>query len=191
MANIEAGLLILLVFVIAAGSGQAYVESSFQPENWRESLGFGEEKVSTLHFYYHSSLGGNHNATSIQVAQANSTAMSPTFFGALFIDDNPLTEGPDWSSTEVGRAQGIEGFSGKDEAVALMAISFDFTQGTFNGSSFNVLSRNPISEAVRELAIVGGTGAFRLAKGFTMIKTVEFSSANGVTVEFNVTIIHY
>lgn len=190
MANIGAGFLILLVFVIAAGSGQAYVESSFQLENWRENLGFGEENLTILHFYYHSTFGSNHNATAVQVAQANSTAQSPTLFGTLFIDDNPLNEGPGWSSNEVGRAQGIEGFAGRDETVALMAISFGFTQGTYQGSSFNVLSRYPIIEALRELAVVGGSEAFRLATGFAMIKTVEFSLANGVTIELNVTIVH-
>lgn len=70
-----------------------------------------------------------------------------------------------------------------------MAISFGFTQNTYQGSSFNVLSRNPLFEAVRQLAI-GGTAAFWLAMGFAMVKTVEVSSVNGVTVEFNVTIVH-
>lgn len=85
------------VFVIAAGSSQAYVESSFQPDNWGESLGFGKENVASLHFYYHSSLGGNHNPTAVQVTQANSSAQSPTLFGAIFVNDEPLTKGPDWS----------------------------------------------------------------------------------------------
>ncbi|KAE8690667.1 putative aldo-keto reductase 2-like [Hibiscus syriacus] len=48
---------------------------------------------------------------------------------------------------------------------AVMYVDFAFTSGRFNGSSFSLFSRNPSSPPVRELAIVGGRGAFRMASG--------------------------
>ena len=70
-------------------------------------------------------------------------------------------------------------------------MDFGFTQGEFNGSSISVFSRNPITETERELAVVGGRGKFRMAKGFAHLKTyfVNFMSGDAI-VEYNVTVIH-
>lgn len=180
-------LLALFLSVVSARSG--YVESSYNSEVWRASIGLGKEKVTKLHFFLHDSVGGV-NATAVQVAQAITTAQSATNFGALFIDDDPLTEGPEASSMEVGRAQGLSGSTGRDELTLIMAISFAFTNGEFNGSSLSMLGRNPITEPVRELAIVGGTGLFRLAKGFALTRTVELNGLTAIA-EYNVTVVHY
>ncbi|KAG8503706.1 hypothetical protein CXB51_001646 [Gossypium anomalum] len=46
-----------------------------------------------------------------------------------------------------------------------MYADFAFTSGRFDGSSFSLFSRNLSLDKVRELAIVGGRGTFRMARG--------------------------
>jgi dihydrodipicolinate synthase/N-acetylneuraminate lyase len=48
----------------------------------------------------------------------------------------------------------------------LQAMNLVFTSGDFNGSTLALLGRNCPLDAVRELAVVGGTGAFRFASGY-------------------------
>ncbi|KAK1386536.1 Dirigent protein [Heracleum sosnowskyi] len=73
------------------------------PQN---SLGLNEEKPTHLHFYFHDIVSGR-NPTIVQVASADITNTSSTYFGAIMVIDDPLTEGPELSSKQVGRAQGI------------------------------------------------------------------------------------
>ncbi|KAK1386527.1 Dirigent protein [Heracleum sosnowskyi] len=73
------------------------------PQN---SLGLNEEKLTHLHFYFHDIVSGR-NPTIVQVASADITNTSSTYFAAIMMIDDPLTEGPERSSKQVGRAQGI------------------------------------------------------------------------------------
>lgn len=175
-----------LVCVLAAKSSQAYVESSSIPKDWRASLGLGKERLTNLHFFFHDRV----NETSVQVASAPTTANSSTAFGTVAIADEPLTESPDPKSEEVGRAQGILALAGRDELKLVMALSFSFSKGKFNGSSLSMLSENPVTHPVRELAIVGGTGKFRLARGVAVARTVKIEMFNAI-VEYHVKVIHY
>ncbi|XVE48895.1 hypothetical protein DITRI_Ditri01bG0038400 [Diplodiscus trichospermus] len=49
---------------------------------------------------------------------------------------------------------------------------------------------NPVTEKERELAVIGGRGKFRMAKGFAVLKTY-FLINTSVIVEYNVTVIHH
>lgn len=55
-----------------------------------------------------------------------------------------------------------------------------------------MLGRNAPYLPAREIPIVGGTGVFRLARGFARTKTYQFNptTTNGV-YEYNVVVIHY
>ncbi|KAL6211932.1 hypothetical protein ACLB2K_017155 [Fragaria x ananassa] len=57
--------------------------------------------------------------------------------------DDPLTETPDPDSKLVGRAQGLYRSSGQHELGLIMAMSFAFTDGTYNGSSISIFGKNP------------------------------------------------
>ena len=98
------------------------------------------------------------------------TNKSPSLFGLLNIFDDLLTEGPEPTSMLVGRAQGLYGSVGQKELSLLMAMNFVFTIGKFNGSSLTILGRNAALQPLREMPIIGGTGAFRLARGFVTAK---------------------
>ncbi|MQM13270.1 hypothetical protein Taro_046195 [Colocasia esculenta] len=148
----------------------------------------GQEKVTRLHFFLQDFIS-TANPSAVRVAQVNGTRL-PSLFGDLYVADDPMTEGVDVASKVVGNAQGIYALTGQDKFSIFMAMDFGFTAGEFNGSSISMVSRNPISEPNREMAVVGGRGRFRLARGFAQLTTRYFSGPDAI-VEYNVTVFHY
>ncbi|XP_050234913.1 dirigent protein 21-like [Mercurialis annua] len=154
-------------------------------------LSHAKEKVTHLHFYFHDTFSGA-NPTAMKIAQSAITDKSPTLFGIVVMIDDPLTEGPEPTSKEVGRAQGLYGSSDQKNVGLLMGMNLVFTTGKFNGSTLAILGRNPALEHVREIPIIGGTGAFRLSRGFASLKTYFFNATSGdAIVEYNVVVSHY
>ncbi|XVE67122.1 hypothetical protein DITRI_Ditri08aG0135200 [Diplodiscus trichospermus] len=134
------------------------------------------------------------NPSAVLVARANITVddKSPSPFSSVFAIDDPLIVGPELTSEVIGNAQGLWVSTGRDIPTLVAYFDFGFTKGEFNGSSISVFSRNPISETERELAVVGGRGKFRMAKGFAQLKTYFVNVTNGdAIVEYNVTVFHY
>ncbi|PIA28335.1 hypothetical protein AQUCO_07100002v1 [Aquilegia coerulea] len=106
--------------------------------------------------------------------------------------DDPLTQGPEPTSKIVGRAQGLSGLADQEKFGLILAMSFEFTDGMYNGSTLGIFGRNPTLELEREMPIVGGTGVFRLARGVVLVKTYMYNMTSGdVIVEYNITTIHY
>ncbi|XP_042515870.1 dirigent protein 22-like [Macadamia integrifolia] len=147
------------------------------------------EKMSHLHFYFHDTIGGS-NPTAIRVAEAPSTKTSPTVFGAVVMMDDPLTERPESISKLVGRAQGFYALASQSELALLMNLNFVFMEGKYNGITISILGRNAVFSDVREMPVVGGSGLFRLARGYALAKTHSFDTTT-VVVEYNVYVIHY
>lgn len=105
--------------------------------------------------------------------------------------DNALTEGPELSSKEVGRAQGLFGLASIHDRGMVMLINFVFTEGKCKGSTLSMLGRNPVEDTVREMPIVGGTGVFRFARGYAVAKSLwTISTQEHFVVEYNVTVSH-
>lgn len=160
-------------------------------QKWFKKLPHAKEKQTQLHFYFHDLVGGK-NPTVVAVAQANSTFRSPTLFGLVVVVDDPLTVGPDPSSKIVGRAQGIMNYASMEEMGLLMTINFVFTGGKYNGSTLSVVGYNPIQHKYREMAVVGGSGVFRLARGVATAETAAFDAKSGnAVVEYNIIVLHY
>ncbi|KAL2460035.1 Dirigent protein 15 [Abeliophyllum distichum] len=151
------------------------------------------QKKTHLRFFLHDTLSGE-KPTAVIVARANSTPKrnDPTPFGTTFAIDDPLTEGPELTSKVIGNAQGLYLSSSQDKNLTLvMYVDLGFTTGKFKGSSLSVFSRNPVTEANRELAVVGGRGKFRMARGFIKVKTSYLNTTNGDAVlEYKVTVVH-
>ncbi|MBA0549836.1 hypothetical protein Golob_020845, partial [Gossypium lobatum] len=101
-----------------------------------------------------------------------------------------LKIGPEDNSEVIGNAQGLGLLLAGNTTTGVMYSDFGFTAGKFNGSSISIFSRNTIIEPGREVAVVGGRGKFRMAKGFALL-TTYFLNATAVIIEFNVTVIHY
>ncbi|GLJ04894.1 hypothetical protein SUGI_0005920, partial [Cryptomeria japonica] len=55
-----------------------------------------------------------------------------------------------------------------------------------------VVGHNVVFKEVREMAILGGSGKFRLARGYCLAHTHSFDLHSGnAVVHYNVTVIHY
>lgn len=150
-------------------------------------------KVTHIEFYMHDIVGGP-NPTAVRVAgrASNFSSSDPieSMFGSIFVMDNPLTATPDLNSTLMGQAQGIYAMSSQhDEFSLLMTLTYNFISDVYNGSSFSIVGRNPVMREVREMPIVGGTGVFRLARGYCLAKTFSMNQMDAV-IGYNATLIH-
>lgn len=181
---------VLMLFSLVAAIPWA---QSSEEESWATSLELQKKEttvITNLHFYFHDTVSGK-NPTAVRVAQAADTNKSPTLFGVVMMADDPLTQTPDPNSKLVGRAQGLYGSAGQQELALIMALNFGFVDGIYNGSSISLLGKNPALHPVREMAIVGGTGIFRLARGYAIAQTHWFNTTTGdAIVRYNVTVVH-
>ncbi|TYG52355.1 hypothetical protein ES288_D09G020500v1, partial [Gossypium darwinii] len=111
------------------------------------------------------------NSSAVMIACPNIMQASSFQFGRLFAIDDLLILEPEPTSTLIGNAQVLYVSSSRDPVVftSVMYADFAFMSGRFNGSSFSLFSRNLFLDNVRELAIVGGRGAFRMVRGFAIL----------------------
>ncbi|OAY65619.1 Dirigent protein 21 [Ananas comosus] len=140
-----------------------------------------DDNMTHLHFYMHDILGGS-NPTAIEIVKGPVALPSvPGInFGNLIAIDDALTEGPELSSKPVGRAQGFYMSTAFQEVSLLMSVNFVLAaDGPYNGSVVSVQGRDPIAAPVRELSVVGGTGQFRMARGYVLWKTYDGNATNG------------
>ncbi|CAN1133718.1 Dirigent protein 20 [Linum perenne] len=150
------------------------------------------EKLTHLKFYFHDIVSGP-NPTALPVVRSESTNASSSAFGLVVMMDNPLTVGPNMTSKLVGRAQGIYASASQTSELSfLMVLNFAFKEGKYNGSNLSVLGRNNPFSGVREMPVVGGSGAFRFARGYAQARThwIDLKSGDAV-VEYNVYVFHY
>ncbi|KAG6401426.1 hypothetical protein SASPL_138283 [Salvia splendens] len=124
-------------------------------------------KITRLHFYLHDIIGGD-RPTFWGVADCNLTDVLPSAFGKLVVLDNLVTE---LDSAEVGNLQGTVGLADLREKALVMLLNLVFTKGEFEGSTLSILGRLPLGAESREVSIVAGTGAFRMATGYIIAST--------------------
>ncbi|KAL2254855.1 dirigent protein 23-like [Sesamum indicum] len=180
-----------IFLVLAIITGAAAQPQPNDQVTWAKRVETGTEVITTLQFYFHDKVSGQ-SPTATRIAQAPQTNNSSTLFGMLMMIDDALTVGPDPSSKIVGRARGLYGSAGQTDFGLIMVLNYGFTDGIYDGSSFSLLSINPVMQPVREMAIVGGTGLFRLARGYALAHTYWADAATGdAIVGYNVTIATY
>lgn len=127
-------------------------------------------KETHLVFYVHDNFSGQ-DATALTVAGSDGAATSILKFGTIAVVDDPVTEGPDPNSKQIGRARGFYTNSQLDGRGLHMVFSVVFTDGEYKGSSLEVQGDDPFGKEEREYSIVGGTGCFRFVRGFGVLKT--------------------
>ncbi|RCV37362.1 hypothetical protein SEVIR_8G058200v4 [Setaria viridis] len=183
MAKKAVALLLFLVLVVAA---EAHHPEAHDGGRHKDAAA----APTHLHFYFHDTVSGK-SPTAVRVLDPPSSSSPMTMFGMVNVMDDPLTEGPEQESNPVGRAQGL--YMGSDQAKLgfLQAMNLVFTSGDFNGSTLALLGRNCPLDAVRELPVVGGTGAFRFARGYAQLRThwLDFRTGDA-TVEYDVYVMH-
>ncbi|KQK12550.1 dirigent protein 4 [Brachypodium distachyon] len=185
--------LLLLLFVVLLVSVQRDDAAAAAAAN--EEYQPGPEKVTKLHFYLHDTLSGK-DPGAVLVARGAAAPLArpgdPTPFSSVYATDDVLTEGPQRASRVVGSAQGLYVSSGRKGLSLVLGMDFELTDHG-NGSSFVVFSRNPVLAGDgRELAVVGGRGKFRMARGFALLRTQYLDTGNGdAIVEYNVTLFHH
>ncbi|VVB01389.1 unnamed protein product [Arabis nemorensis] len=156
----------------------------------RKQLNLHEkEKLTHLLFYWHDSVQGR-NPTAVRIKQPVSNS---TMFGSMTMMDDPLTTDVYRNSTVVGQAQGFYAGAAQGEISYLVVMNFAFKTGEYNGSTIAILGRDPVlSSKVREMPIIGGSGIFRLARGYVEARTKLSNPKVGVAiVEYNCYVLHY
>ncbi|KAJ4755920.1 Dirigent protein [Rhynchospora pubera] len=143
------------------------------------------ERTTHLHFYFHEIYSGP-NATAVAVVNP---PRNDSAFGAMGMVDDMLKEGPDPSSKLIGRAQGLTAVPSMEQNGGILTmLNFVFTDGPYNGSTLAVFGRAVLG-TVMERAIIGGTGRFRMARGYTLSK--QLPSTQGLLVlEYDAYISH-
>ena len=186
------GATLLLFFALVAAHEAHVVQGAGRPKEKEEVT--AAAAPTHLHFYFHDTVSGK-SPTAVRVVEpppAAASSSSPTsMFGMVNVMDDPLTAGPERGSAPVGRAQGL--YMGSDQARIgfLQAMNLVFTSGAHNGSTLALLGRNCPLDAVRELPVVGGTGAFRFARGYALLRTRWLDARTGdATVEYDVYVMH-
>nr|XP_027101018.1 dirigent protein 19-like [Coffea arabica] len=161
-------------------------------KKWFKELRNAKEKLTELHFYVHDRVT-TESPTSVPIAQANTTSKPPTMFGPTYVFDDPMTLGPEPSSKIISHAHGITSSASKEEDASQIGImNLAFNDGKFNGSALSVLGDYPFFQKYKEMAIVGGSGAFRLARGIVtaIIYTYNDTTQNEI-IDFHVLVLHY
>ncbi|XP_073148334.1 dirigent protein 22-like [Henckelia pumila] len=157
-------------FIIANAKGI----NNNNEHQWPQNVCQGKERVHKLHFYIQDVLDGP-NATVWEVARSTITSGSPTSFGQVTVIDDTITSGPEPTSNELGRSQGLITFTGMQELAGSMNWNLVFTAGKYKGSTLCVLGRKSKSGKYHEMPVVGGTGLFRMARGYSISNTYSFN----------------
>ncbi|KAK3120629.1 hypothetical protein QOZ80_9AG0691170 [Eleusine coracana subsp. coracana] len=159
MASCKLYSLLLAAFVLAAGPTPLPVSAAASAH---------------LHFYMHDVLTGP-SPTAVQVVNG-----PRGHFGDTIVIDDVLTQTSSQSSAAVGRAQGHYTWASTGNPELLVTMNVVLSSGPYAGSSVTVVGRDDIGAAVRELSVVGGTGQFRMARGYVLWKTVSLDNPNAV-----------
>ncbi|KAK8951348.1 hypothetical protein KSP39_PZI004547 [Platanthera zijinensis] len=148
------------------------------------------EKYTHIHLYTHILVGGP-SPSAVKVVQG--PTKQALGFGDMIVADNPLTEGPDLSSKLLGREQAVYIGVSQDYSKAdnLVTANLVFTAGEHKESTITIVGRDPLLNFEREMTVVGGTGAFRLARGYSISKVHSLNLTGNTMIESDIYVFHY
>ncbi|CAI9089962.1 OLC1v1024620C1 [Oldenlandia corymbosa var. corymbosa] len=184
--------MLLVVLLAMAPLGHGIIDQSPEGvERWFRRLPHAKEKLTKLHFFFQDVVSGK-TPTAIEVARSSLTSSSKTFFGLTRVFDDPLTVTGSPDSHRIGYGQGIYSLTSQEDVALLFTFNFVFTDGKYNGSTLSIQGYNPLEAKYREMAVVGGSGVFRLARGSAVASTywANATTQDGI-VEFTVYVLHY
>ncbi|KAJ0976955.1 hypothetical protein J5N97_012429 [Dioscorea zingiberensis] len=164
---------ILISILLCAMTGNSMATKSHHPKM--------EEKMTHLHFYIHFNLS---NPTAVGVVEGPENYT--TSFGTILVMDNPVTVGPGMETEHIGQAQGFAVGVSMENFNFLNIVNLVFTGGKYKGSTVSLQYRT-----TGELWIVGGTGKFRLARGYGMRKNYSVNQNEEDILEIDAFVLHY
>ncbi|CAM0908330.1 unnamed protein product [Alopecurus aequalis] len=132
-------------------------------------------ELKHIHLYMHEIVTGP-DATLFAVVPPLPGGDNDTRFGMVGVQDDELRDGPDPSnSSVVGRFQSLFAFAGLVTPPGMQtATSLVFTAGEHAGSTVVVLGSVVSPVGPYETAVVGGTGAFRMARGYCILTALWY-----------------
>uniref|UniRef100_A0A0E0BGP8 Dirigent protein n=1 Tax=Oryza glumipatula TaxID=40148 RepID=A0A0E0BGP8_9ORYZ len=147
-----------------------------------------------LHFYMHDAYTGP-APTAMRVVSGRSLLddggdAAPRQFGDIVALNNALTEGPSAGSARVGTAQGFAVRVSEGGVVSDLSLHMVLEAGEHRGSSVTAKGRIDMDAGERESVVIGGTGRFRLARGYMVTKNYDYSLATGGIVEIDLYLQH-
>ncbi|KAF8698703.1 hypothetical protein HU200_034955 [Digitaria exilis] len=152
----------------------------------------GEDGLTHLHLYIHATIpwftGANTNASTASLSMGSQQPpWGNPWFGSMGAIDDELRDGPDPASPYLGRAQGmlVQADLGSPAAWCTTVV-LAFTEGDYAGSTLVVDGRVDLAADVVERGVVGGTGRFRRARGYSL--TTRFGD-NPTTPSGNTTVV--
>lgn len=152
---------------------------------------FNFPKKTNLTLYVHDCLSGD-DTSAVTVAGKDGHTTNAFQFGTLVAVDDPVTEGPDRTSKEIGRAQGMYINSQLDGKGLHMVFSVVFTDGVYKGSTLEIQGADIFAKNEREFSVVSGTGYFRFVKGYGIMTTEMEDIPNlSAIIKLDVSVKHY
>ncbi|CAM6088268.1 unnamed protein product [Calypogeia fissa] len=144
------------------------------------ACGQSSQQRAVINFFLHDDLDvrpvGSAFTVVNQLAKPNGLR-NTNLFGSIAVIDDKVTVGPDVNSTEIGRGRGFYVFdhlaSDTTGLEFIWTAIFNNQSGYEDGSTIVFRGYDDITAVYRELAILGGTGTFRLARGWAGIFTYQ------------------
>lgn len=139
------------------------------------------QQSAVLNFYMHDNLDTSPSSAVTVVPSVGSLngGSNNEFFGAIAVFDDALTLTADPTSQMLGRGRGFYVFNSMDAGSASLEFVWTAVFGASSGYSGSTLSfkgYDKINDTDREIVITGGTGQFRMARGWATITT---AASNG------------
>ncbi|XP_057796678.1 dirigent protein 22-like [Salvia miltiorrhiza] len=151
----------------------------------------GHLKETKMSVYYQD-YSGDRNTTVIEIPGPSTGPLNFSKFGAMFVTDDPITEEIGEGSALIARGRGLAVTTALDGSNAHLLLSVVFIDGDYKGSTLELQGSDPQFEQVREVAVVGGTGKFRLARGYATFETLSYDPVRGhAVIQSNMTLLHY
>ncbi|MCO5553012.1 hypothetical protein L7F22_006532 [Adiantum nelumboides] len=111
------------------------------------------------------------NFTSVYGLPPNVTWPNPFSFGTTSTFEDPLTSGPSRSSQQIGVANGFWQLNSKVGFTLFHIFTANITQGDYIGT-IDIFGQLREADAVRDMTVIGGTGAFLGARGLASCRLV-------------------
>ncbi|CAN6235390.1 unnamed protein product [Urochloa humidicola] len=165
MAISSRPMLSLFLLILATSSNTTTVLASDDGTN--------DDGLTHIHLYAHETFKGT-NATAITVVASPFGANSS--FGSVSVLDDELRVGRDRSSELVGRYQGFFVGTGLEGGTTnfMSSITYVFTSGEYEGSTLSMQGAVLGFNDTIERPLVGGTGKFRMARGYSLVKLLDY-----------------